>query len=134
MHHVTFLVLVPAAEEDLFTGETGVDEQHVYAVLQLIPKAVGTATLIQAASGPKPAGNGLIGGPGIGVVLSHGDRQLLEPVIFAHVQGGLGILAELFQAFCVLAAADQNACFLRHKAHVHCAGEKVGAAMGKAAA
>ena len=72
VHYIPLLVLMPAAADYLPAAKLRVDEQEICTVLQLIAETYGAAALIYAAAPHYPAGQTLVYGPGVHIMLQCG--------------------------------------------------------------
>ena len=85
VHHVPFHILMAAAVDDLLPGPGRIQQKEIHAVLQLVPEAHRAAALIQAAPALQPAGNALIGGPAVHIVVqglvAAAEAEASQPLI-----------------------------------------------------
>ena len=132
-----------AAVQNLLPGVMGVDEQHVHAVLKLVPKADGSAALVQTAPALDTAGDGLIGGPAVHIgVQRRVGRADLQPVQQSGPAGGGGGqggqrqtgAAKLADLRLAAAAADQHGDVPAGTAQQHGGGGKIAFDQGRGGA
>ena len=60
VQHVPLCKLMPAAAQDVFSGQGGIALKQGTAVLQLIPETIGPAALVYRGAGEHPTGLNLI--------------------------------------------------------------------------